>query len=182
MLQRGLFVGAGSGGLATAMLLAKAGLEAGVIEGQPGAVGRTSAIESEGYRFDLRPTFFPDPQIGEEISTAVGRDENREVPMKRLDPQNLAGFAAFVPRVLGDGGRDKSAVRTESGFDTPICQCVFTTKRGEWERHRLPIKQFVPAFRDRVLPEMPAFVPERITSVGFLISEKQEGPFQLEMA
>lgn len=94
MSQRVLIIGAGPGGLATAMLLAKAGLEVTVLEKQPRVGGRTSAIEGDGYRFDLGPTFFLYPQILEEIFQEVGRDLRREVPMKRLDPQYRLIFGA----------------------------------------------------------------------------------------
>ena len=94
MSPRVLIVGAGPGGLATAMLLAKAGLEVTVIEKQPRVGGRTSAIEGDGYRFDLGPTFFLYPQILEQIFLAVGRDLHREVPMKKLEPQYRLIFGA----------------------------------------------------------------------------------------
>jgi len=92
--QRVIIIGAGPGGLATAMLLAKTGLEITVIEKEPRVGGRTSSIESDGYRFDLGPTFFLYPQILEEIFNAVGRDLHREVPMKRLNPQYRLIFGA----------------------------------------------------------------------------------------
>jgi len=85
-------------------------------------------------------------------------------------------------RARGDGRRYKFTVRTESGFDTPIYQCAFTTKRGVWEEHRLGFKDFVPTFRGRVLSGQPPLDPVKVTSVGFLISDKQVGPFQLEVA
>ncbi len=94
MSQRILIVGAGPGGLATAMLLAKKGLEVTVLEKQPRVGGRTSAIECAGYRFDLGPTFFLYPQILQEIFQAVGRDLFKEVPMTRLDPQYRLTFGA----------------------------------------------------------------------------------------
>jgi monofunctional biosynthetic peptidoglycan transglycosylase len=95
---------------------------------------------------------------------------------------DLAGCDALLIRVRGDGRRYKFTVRTEPGFDTPIYQCAFTTKRGEWEEHRLPMKDFVPTFRGRVLSGQPALDPAKVTSVGFLISDQQAGPFQLEVA
>ena len=94
MSKRVLIIGAGPGGLASAMLLAKAGLDVTLIEKQPHVGGRTSVLEGDGYRFDLGPTFFLYPQILEEIFAAVGRDLHREVPMKKLDPQYRLVFGA----------------------------------------------------------------------------------------
>lgn len=76
------------------MLLAKAGLKVTVLEKQPHVGGRTSAIEGNGYRFDLGPTFFLYPQILQEIFQNVGRDLFKEVPMTRLDPQYKLVFGA----------------------------------------------------------------------------------------
>ena len=94
MAKQVIIIGAGPGGLATAMLLAKAGLQVTVMEKQPRVGGRTAAIEGDGYRFDLGPTFFLYPQILEEIFTAVGRDLRHEVPMVKLDPQYRLTFGA----------------------------------------------------------------------------------------
>jgi len=96
--------------------------------------------------------------------------------------QNLAGFDAFVVRVRGDGRRYKFTVRTGSDFDAPIYQCAFTTRRGGWAEHRLAFKDFVSTFRGRLLADAPALDPVKAVSVGFLISEKQAGPFQLDVA
>ena len=96
--------------------------------------------------------------------------------------QNLAGLDAFLVRARSDGRGYKFTVRTEAGFDPPIYQCAFATKRGEWEEHRLPFKDFVPTFRGRVLTNVPALDPAGVVSTGFLIFDKQEGPFKLELA
>ena len=95
---------------------------------------------------------------------------------------DLAGGDTFVVRVRGDGRRYKFTARTAPNFDGAIYQCAFTTKKGAWEEHRLPLKQFVATFRGRVLSNEPQLDAGKITSVGFLISDKQEGPFQLEVA
>ena len=95
--------------------------------------------------------------------------------------ENLSGTDAFVLRVRGDGRRYKFTVRTESGFDAPNYQAEFTTRRGEWEEHRLAFKDFVATFRGRVLTDVPPLIPAKITSVGLLISDQQAGPFRLEM-
>ena len=94
MSKRVIIVGSGPGGLATALLLAQEGLDVTILEKQPRVGGRTSAIEAEGYRFDVGPTFFLYPQILQEIFQAVGRDLFKEVPMTKLDPQYRITFGA----------------------------------------------------------------------------------------
>jgi hypothetical protein len=97
----------------------------------------------------------------------------------RLD---LANGDAFVIRVRGDGHRYKFTARTDRTFDSPIYQASFPTKPGEWTELRLPMRDFVPTFRGRVLSGEPLLDPAKVTSVGFLISDNQAGPFQLEVA
>jgi phytoene desaturase len=82
-----IVIGAGPGGLAAAMLLAARGLAVRVIERRDRVGGRTSAIEQDGFRFDMGPTFFLYPQVLEKIFQACGRDLWQEVQLKRLDPQ-----------------------------------------------------------------------------------------------
>jgi phytoene desaturase len=94
MAKRVLIVGAGPGGLAAALLLARAGLSVKVIERQPQVGGRTSTLHRDGFRFDLGPTFFLYPRVLQEILAAVGRDLHVEVPMVRLDPQYHLVFGA----------------------------------------------------------------------------------------
>src|SRR5208283_5014428 len=54
-----------------------------------------------------------------------------------LARHNLAGCDSFVIRLRDDGRRYKFTVRTATGFDTPLYQCAFATRRGEEEEHRL---------------------------------------------
>jgi NADH dehydrogenase [ubiquinone] 1 alpha subcomplex assembly factor 1 len=121
---------------------------------------------------------------GAVFSGTVRLENNGGFASVRSSParENLAGLEAFVVRARGDGRRYKFTVRTESDFDTPIYQSAFRTRRGEWEEHRLAFEDFVPTFRGRVLTDVPALDPAKVVSVGFLISDQQEGRFQLEVA
>ncbi len=88
-------IGAGPGGLACSMLLAKAGLRVRVLERLDVPGGRTSTISTpEGFRFDLGPTFFLYPRVLEEIFSACGYDLRHEVEMVRLDPQYRLVFGS----------------------------------------------------------------------------------------
>jgi phytoene desaturase len=82
-----VIIGAGPGGLAAAMLLARAGLRVTVLERGERVGGRTSALEANGFRFDVGPTFFLYPRALAEIFQACGRDLDDEVELVRLDPQ-----------------------------------------------------------------------------------------------
>jgi phytoene desaturase len=82
-----IIIGAGPGGLASAILLAAAGVKVKLLERLPLVGGRTSAIEANGFKFDLGPTFFLYPRELEEIFAAAGTSLRAEVEMVRLDPQ-----------------------------------------------------------------------------------------------
>ncbi|MBJ7432467.1 MAG: NAD(P)-binding protein, partial [Gemmataceae bacterium] len=57
MKKQVIIIGAGPGGLAAAILLSKTGLKVKVLEKQGKVGGRTSSLESGGFKFDLGPTF-----------------------------------------------------------------------------------------------------------------------------
>jgi phytoene desaturase len=92
MSKKVLIIGAGPGGLASAVLLAAQGLQVEIIERLPIVGGRTSSIEADGYRFDLGPTFFLYPRVLEEIFRSAGTNLRAEVEMTRLDPQYRIQF------------------------------------------------------------------------------------------
>jgi phytoene desaturase len=94
MSKQTIIIGAGPGGLASAILLAAAGVKVKVIERLPFIGGRTSSLESDGFRFDLGPTFFLYPRVLEEIFRAAGTSLGAEVEMVRLDPQYRIQFGA----------------------------------------------------------------------------------------
>jgi len=87
-----VIIGAGPGGLASAMLLAKAGLRVKVIERLTRVGGRNSNLEADGFKFSLGPTFFNDPAILQGIFAAVGHRLEDHVELVRLDPSHRIHF------------------------------------------------------------------------------------------
>jgi phytoene desaturase len=94
MSKNVLIIGAGPGGLATAIQLAAACLKVKNLERLPIIGGRTSTIEADGYKFDLGPTFFLYPRVLDEIFQSAGTNLRDEVEMVRLDPQYRISFGS----------------------------------------------------------------------------------------
>jgi phytoene desaturase len=94
MQKKVAIIGAGPGGLASAILLAARGLQVKVIERLPIVGGRTSSIEADGFKFDLGPTFFLYPRVLDEVFQAACTRLKDEVEMVRLDPQYRIQFGA----------------------------------------------------------------------------------------
>jgi len=92
---------------------------------------------------------------------------------------DAAGAQAFLLRVRGDGKIYKFTVRTSDGFDGIQYQSRFTTTAGEWTDVRLPVREFVATFRGRKVPFAASLDPAKARAIGFMISDKQAGPFEL---
>ena len=84
--NRAIVIGAGLGGLASAMRLGAKGYRVTVIDRLDRAGGRGSSISQGGHRFDLGPTIVTVPQILRELWAACGRDFDQDVTLKPMDP------------------------------------------------------------------------------------------------
>lgn len=78
-------IGAGPGGLASALLLAKSGVDVTVFERSSAVGGRNKVFERDGFKFDLGPTFFHYPEVIEDIFKAIGMDAHEELKLHRLE-------------------------------------------------------------------------------------------------
>ena len=87
-----VIIGAGPGGLATAMLLAAAGMKVKLFEKDSAVGGRTKVFSEAGYRFDVGPTFFLYPQILESLFTRCGLRMEDYIEMTRVDPSYRMAF------------------------------------------------------------------------------------------
>ncbi|MDO9527153.1 MAG: phytoene desaturase [Gemmobacter sp.] len=80
-----IVIGAGLGGLASAMRLGAKGYRVTVIDRLDMPGGRGSAITQGGHRFDLGPTIVTVPQGLRDLWTVCGRDFDRDVDLRALD-------------------------------------------------------------------------------------------------
>ena len=117
MAKRVLIVGAGPGGLAAGMLLARSGLSVKIIE--PPGHRRRANLHLAPQRLSLRPgaDVLLYPRVLEEIFSAVGRDLHQEVPMVRLDPQYHLVF-------FGSGGELRCTPDVDETSGTVVVAAV----------------------------------------------------------
>ena len=135
--RRVVIVGAGPGGLATAMLLARAGAQVTVLEREDRVGGRTSSFSAEGFTFDLGPTFFLYPEILAEIFAVCGRDLEQEVELIRLNPMyHLIFEAGGDIRATADIDRLQTEVARISPEDAANVPAFIAANQAKFDAFR----------------------------------------------
>ena len=94
---------------------------------------------------------------------------------------DLDDFAGIRLRINGDGNTYQLRIRTNANYDGPSYQVTFETRSEEWTEIDLPFADFKASFRGRSLPDYPKLDPSKISTFGILITDKQEGPFKLNI-
>ena len=91
------------------------------------------------------------------------------------------GTEALRVRVRGDGKTYQLRLRTGLEFDGPSYGASFLAPAGEWHEITLPVSSFRPTFRGREVRAEP-LAPEKVRTLGLMISDGQAGEFALEIA
>lgn len=109
-------IGAGPGGLATAVLLSASGARVTVYEARGTVGGRTGRVRAGEFSFDRGATFFMMPHVLDEVFRAAGTRLGDHVPMTRLDPMYrlVLGRAGQAPITL-DTTQDVAAMAARIG-------------------------------------------------------------------
>lgn len=132
--KKAIIVGAGPGGLAAGMVLARRDFDVAIYEKMGLVGGRTSPKKVGSYTFELGPTFVMLPQIFEELFALTGRNISDYVTMERLEtlyrlrfadgrdfsvPFGKAEMKAEIERIFpGDGiGYDRYLAGQKRKFD-----------------------------------------------------------------
>jgi phytoene desaturase len=122
MPKKIIIVGAGPGGLSSAMILGKRGFDVSVYEENNYPGGRNGAIREQGYTFDLGPTFLMMKFILDEIFTEAGRNSDDYLKFTRLDPMYRLSFEDMDLNIYDDKNKLKQELskyfpKAAEGFD-----------------------------------------------------------------
>lgn len=99
----------------------------------------------------------------------------------RPQKHQLDGFEGIALRVKGDGKKYRLRLKTDDEFEGVAYQASYTTQAERWITVHLPFKEFIPVFRGRTVLEAAKLEARHIRRIGFMIADKQAGPFNLEI-
>jgi monofunctional biosynthetic peptidoglycan transglycosylase len=112
----------------------------------------------------------------------------------RLSLENNGGFASIrtkpaelgikagdslVVRVKGDGREYVLNLYTKSRRMAFSYRAPLPTTDGEWTEVKVPLADFIPTSFGRQVQGMGPVEPDQINGLGFMLSDKNPGPFRL---
>jgi NADH dehydrogenase [ubiquinone] 1 alpha subcomplex assembly factor 1 len=129
-----------------------------------------------------QPTYIRN--VGLRFSGTVSLKNNGGFASIRSSPENfdLGQYSGLTLRLRGDGRTYKLSLRTDLFFDGVSYQATFNTIKDTWQEISLPFEAFTPTHHGIRLATVAPLDATGIKSFGLFIADRQEGPFQLDIA
>lgn len=133
-------IGAGIGGLATAVRLSVRGYDVQVFEANPYPGGKLTAFAHSGFRFDAGPSLFTLPHLVDELFEISGKNPRDYLEYVRLDeicryfwedgsrltvPEDIGKFAKEAEKILGEPGENIRRYLADSRFKYEVLSGLF---------------------------------------------------------
>ena len=93
-------VGGGIAGLATAALLAKAGMKVTVLEAREKVGGRAYIWQKDGFTFDTGPSWYLMPDAFDQFFKLMGTTADKELKLVQLDPAYQTRNEGFSEKLI----------------------------------------------------------------------------------
>ncbi len=135
-------VGGGIAGLATAALLAKAGMKVTVLEAREKVGGRAYIWEKDGFKFDMGPSWYLMPDAFDQFFKLMGTTAAKELNLVRLDPAYQTRNEGFDEKLIihEDLAKNKELFESiEPGAGERLQKYIDSAE----DAYRLSIKHFL---------------------------------------
>lgn len=93
----------------------------------------------------------------------------------------LAGYKGFIIRLKADGRKYNLILSDTYYFNGVSYFSYFETKANEWMEIRIPFASFEGTILGTPSDRVPQLDANAIKEVGFMLYDKQAGPFQVEL-
>jgi len=93
---------------------------------------------------------------------------------------DFAGIRVFRLRVCGDGRRYQFRLRTDDLPNGIAWRALFTTD-GTGQVVDLPVAEFDPVIRGRIIANAPPLDTANVHWLGFMLADRKPGPFELKV-
>lgn len=115
------------------------------------------------------------------FSGSISLENNGGFASIRSQPTDfdLGGFDGIRIKVKGDGRTYQFRLRRDRSLDGIAFKQEFETIKDKWIEAELPFASFMPTFRGRQLTDVGPLDPADIRQLGFLLADKEPGPFNL---
>ena len=100
---------------------------------------------------------------------------------RRVGLKSPASTEFIRIRVKGDGKTYKLRLRDSRGWNGIAYSSRFTTEKDTWMEKTFYQSDFTPTKRGRVVPGAPPLNLNHVSQLGLMISDKQEGLFQIKV-
>ena len=136
-----VIIGAGIGGLATAGLLARQGVQVTVIEKNDEVGGRAGSLALDGFRWDVGPSWYLMPEAFDRFFALMGTSTEAELNLVTLDPGYRMFFEGETPMDIPHGATELEELfeSVEPGAGTQIRDYL----RSSAEMYQLALQQYL---------------------------------------
>jgi NADH dehydrogenase [ubiquinone] 1 alpha subcomplex assembly factor 1 len=118
-----------------------------------------------------------------EFSGTLSLENNGGFASVRTKPAelNLRAGDTIVVRLKGDGREYMLNLYTKSRQRAFSYRAPLPTTKDEWTEVRVPLEDFIPTAFGRRLQGMGPVEPNQINGLGFMLSDKKPGAFQMQV-